>query len=148
MALWGVMITLGGRRNKIMTKTQFHENTFVSDSLSFLREHEKATFLLGYPIREHSIDYMDTANTFRTDQVAVVRVPVTGGRGAGHYCLRAEPDGEGVWRAVRCELELTSCTILEEEKWRNKKLVVFDRTRDGDEVIAVNNTELGWRSQI
>ena len=51
MALWGVMIAIGSRRNRIITRAQYHESTFVSDSMCFLREHEKATFLLGYPIR-------------------------------------------------------------------------------------------------
>ena len=41
---------------------------------------------------------------------------------------------------ARCELEMTSCTVLEEEKWRNKRLVVFDRERHGD-LIQVNDID-------
>ena len=122
------------------SKTCYQEGVFVRESLHLLRQDEKAVFLLGLPIRNYMIDYKDTANTFASEEEARVMLPVAGVSGEGQYHLLARPDDQGRWGAVRCELELTRCEVLGQEKWRDRRLVVFDKERHGD-VIAVNE---GW----
>lgn len=123
-----------------LERRRLMEGVFVRNSLELLRGDEKAVYLLGRPIWNKNIDYRDSTNTFTTPTEAGIMVPVTGPQGSGNYHLRASPDEEGFWRARRCDLEVTSCTVLEEEKWRNKRLIVFDRERHGD-LVSVNDTD-------
>jgi len=109
---------------------------FVSESLKKLSNHEAAKYLLGTPIKDFNISFSDTENNHYTDQEAVYKIPVKGPNGHGWYFIRAEPRGEdGAWVGVKLELEIDETKMLEEEKYRDKRLVIFDCDRNGKMVI-------------
>ena len=133
---------------------QFKQTIFVRESLSKLRENEPAKYLLGKnrlinrigfilscppagtPIRDFNIHFHDTENNFKTDEAALNKIPVKGPHGHGWYFIRAEPRGEdGKWVGVRLELEVEKTSMLEEEKYKDKRLVVFDCERHGTMVL-------------
>ena len=136
----------------------FKQTIFVSESLNKLRSHEAAKYLLGKwlwltksffnlcssshiviefniisgsPIKDHNIQFEDTINNYYDDHKAVYKIPVRGPDGHGYYFIRAEPRGEGgEWVGVRMELELENTKHLSEEKFKDKRLVIFDSDRN------------------
>ena len=135
---------------------QFKQTIFVRDSLAKLRENEAAKYLLGKnrlinlllvsyhmillttgtPIRDFNIHFHDTENNYKSEEAALNKIPVKGPHGHGWYFIRAEPRGEdGKWVGVRLELEIEKTSMLEEEKYRDKRLVVFDCERHGTMIL-------------
>ena len=90
----------------------------------------------GTPIKDFNIHFHDTENNYKTEESALNKIPVKGPHGHGWYFIRAEPRGEdGKWVGVRLELEVEKTTKLEEEKYKDKRLVVFDCERHGTMVL-------------
>ena len=134
---------------------QFKQTIFVRDSLAKLRENEAAKYLLGKnrllstyywshnillttgtPIRDFNIHFHDTENNYKSEEAALNKIPVKGPHGHGWYFIRAEPRGEdGRWVGVRLELEIEKTSMLEEEKYKDKRLVVFDCDRHGTMIL-------------
>ena len=135
---------------------QFKQTIFVRDSLAKLRENEAAKYLLGKnrlinlllvsyhiillttgtPIRDFNIHFHDTENNYKSEEAALNKIPVKGPHGHGWYFIRAEPRGEdGRWVGVRLELEIEKTSMLEEEKYKDKRLVVFDCERHGTMIL-------------
>ena len=86
----------------------------------------------GTPMKDFNIHFHDTENNHKTEEEAIFKIPVKGPKGHGWYFLRAEPRGEdGRWVGVRLELEIENTEMLEEEKYKDKRLVVFDCERNG-----------------
>ena len=95
--------------------------------------------MIGTPIRDFDIKFNDTENNYKTESEAVNLIPVKGPKGHGYYFIRAEPRGEGGrWVGVRMELEIEMTSMLEEEKYKDKRLVVFDCDRNGPLLLTAD----------
>ena len=94
--------------------------------------------IAGSPIKDHNIQFEDTASNFYNDQQAVYKIPVKGPDGHGYFFIKAEPRGDGgEWVGVRLELELENTKHMSEEKFKDKRLVIFDSDRNG--VMNIGN---------
>lgn len=139
----------------------FKQTVFVRESLNMLRKHEAAKYLLGKhckqcpitvrisgqshkhniylsgtPIKDHNIQFHDTENNVYDDEKAISKIPVKGPNGHGWYYIRAEPKGEGgTWVGVRLELDILETDKLEEEKYKDKRLVIFDSKKNNGYMI-------------
>ena len=49
--------------------------------------------------------------------------------------MRQQKGEDGAWVGVKLELEIDETKMLEEEKYRDKRLVIFDCDRNGKMVI-------------
>ena len=106
-------------------------NIIVNDFLS-----EYIDLFPGTPIKDFSIQFHDTIHNFYTENEAQYRIPVKGPSGNGWYVIRAEPRGEnGKWVGVKLELEIDETSMLEEDKYKDKRLVIFDCNRNGNMVL-------------
>lgn len=92
--------------------------------------------ILGTPIKDHNIQFHDTENNVYDDEKAINKIPVKGPNGHGWYYIRAEPKGEGgTWVGVRLELDILETDKLEEEKYKDKRLVIFDSKKNNGYMI-------------
>ena len=154
--LFGGFVGCTGLYMHSLLQTRFKQTTFVRESLRTLNENKSAKYLLGKlklfkifysiyslmigtPIRDFDIKFNDTENNYKTESEAVNLIPVKGPKGHGYYFIRAEPRGEGGrWVGVRMELEIEKTSMLEEEKYKDKRLVVFDCDRNGPLLLTAD----------
>jgi len=139
MGIAGVFGTFVGCTGLGMHKamqSRFKQTVFVRESMTALRRHKGACYLLGEPIKDFNIRFDDTENNHTNDEESVFKIPVKGPVGHGWYYIRAEPRDNGNWVGVKCELEVEKTEVLEEEKYQNKRLVVFNCDKQGHMSIS------------
>jgi len=115
-------------------QSNFKNEVWVQNSLTLLKQHKAAVHLLGKPVKDFNLNLGDKEHNHTTNVESVFKIPVKGSKGHGYYFIRAEPGPEGKWEGVRCELQLDATTELEEEQFRDKRLVVFDKKRHGSPI--------------
>ena len=138
--LFGGFVGCSGLYMHSQMQKRFKQTIFVQESLGALRRHPPACYLLGEPIKDFNIHFHDEENNHTNDEEAIFKIPVKGPKGHGWYFIRAEPRGaKGSWVGVRCELEIEKTQMLEEEKYLDKRLVIFDCDKHGLMKIESDN---------
>lgn len=108
-------------RNKI--NFNIRQTDYYKDALKALRQHNGATYLLGEPIRDRSIDVSDLETNFTKTNYAQYKVPLKGSKKSGYLYFWAERNSEQEkWDVVRMELELAGDS--------SKRLLIKSISRD------------------
>jgi len=130
-AAGGLFVASVGYYLRVVRGNSYNQYPIYRQAIRLSKKHKGVQAILGMPVVDQRINLNAPTDNFTEGSNTYMRIPLHGPKGSGFMYSHFECTEPSECRVSRLELEVTKSTALDEEQYRDRRLLIYDFDKHG-----------------